>query len=111
MPSVYDNVYAQLGLDTSGINPAFQDIRKQQQYQNQQFGQQNSVSEQGFKPSNLSGLNPLAMASMLRGNNPYAKNKGDPYLNAETAMKLNDPSNVYGYGGLGQVPTSWSGEP
>jgi hypothetical protein len=42
-------------------------------------------------------------------NDPYAQNMGNPYLNAQTAMKLNGPSNVYGFGGQGTVPTMTTG--
>ena len=70
-------MYAKTGLDVSGIDPVFQDIRKQQQYQNQQFGQTNSISNQGYQPSNLTGLNPLAMAAMLRGKGSVEIPQGD----------------------------------
>ena len=59
----------------------------------------------------MSQVDPVKLGMALRNmNDPYAQNKGDPYANAQTAMKTNDPTNVYGYGGQGQTPTSWNGE-
>ncbi len=47
------------------------------------------------------GMNPMAMAMMLR------KGQGtNPYLGAAKAMLQYGPENVYGYGGQGQVPFS-----
>jgi hypothetical protein len=44
----------------------------------------------------------MAMAMMLR-------KKSDPYANAQTAMSQYGASNVYGYGGMGTVPTTTTG--
>ena len=99
--------------DQQGLNPVFQNIAQQQQNQNaalQQQMQNNQMAGQTHG-GGMSGLNPLMMAAMLRNKqDPYAANKGDPYLNAQTAMDKYGTGNVYGYGGQGQIPTSWNGE-
>lgn len=94
-----------------GMNPVFQNIGAQQQYLNQQLGQGSQMAQPTSHGPSLSGLSPLAMAMALRSGNPYAMNKGDPYLNAQTASNLYGAGNVYGYGGQGAIPTGWSGEP
>lgn len=104
MPNGFENANQQ------GINPVFQNNNAQQQFMNQQLSQGNQYTQPTSRGNGYSGLSPIAMAAMLRNQDPYAANKGDPYLNAQTAMKSNDPNNVYGYGGQGQTPTSWNGE-
>ena len=92
-----------------GLNPVFQNIGAQQAYMNQQLAQGSQMSQPTSHGANMSGLSPLAMAMALRNQDPYAQNKGDPYLNADTAMKKYGAENVYGYGGQGQIPI-WNGE-
>jgi hypothetical protein len=93
-----------------GLGPVFQNIAQQQQNQNAAIQQQNQQVQQAGQAQSAGGMNPMMMAAMLRGKqDPYAANKGDPYANAQTAMKLNGAENVYGYGGQGQVPV-WNGE-
>jgi hypothetical protein len=77
------------GLDVSGINPNFQDIRQQQQFQNQQFGQLNPVSQQGFQPSTLTGIDPVALAKILR------TSQGTSNLGARMDMALNSQASPY----------------
>jgi hypothetical protein len=113
MPNPYTNTYMPNGFEEAnqqGINPVFQNIGAQQQYMNQQLGQANQLAQPTSRGTNMSGVNPLAMAMMLRDKDPYAANKGDPYLNADTAMNKYGAENVYGYGGKGAIPTSWNGE-
>jgi hypothetical protein len=52
----------------------------------------------------------LGMALRQMGQDPYAQNAGDPYKNAQTAMKINGSENVYGFGGQGQQPVYTGGE-
>jgi len=85
--------------DVSGLQPVYQNIAAQQLMHDQALAQQNQqVQQTGQKPSGGGGMNPMALAQMLRG--------GNPYLGAAKAMLQNGPSNVYGYGGMGTVPTS-----
>jgi hypothetical protein len=94
------------------LNPTFQNIGAQQANQNAALAQQNQLVQQAGQTQQQGGMNPMAMAMALRGkqpSDPYAINKGDPYANAQTAMKINGAENVYGFGGQGQVPV-WNGE-
>ena len=90
--------------DKMMLSPVFQNIMQQQATQNaalQQQMQNNQMAGQN-KGSGMGGLNPLAMAAMLR-------KKKNPYENAQEAMDKYGAENVYGYGGKGQVPV-WNGE-
>jgi hypothetical protein len=112
MDNSYTSQYMPNGFEDAnqqGLNPVFQNTNTQQQYLNQQLGQGNQMSQPTSHAPNFSGLNPLSMAMALRNQDPYAANKGDPYLNANTAMSKYGAGNVYGYGGQGQIP-AWNGE-
>ena len=50
--------------------------------------------------------NPLANILQGAGTNPLFTQYRQPYVNAQQAMNQYGASNVYGYGGQGQVPTS-----
>lgn len=70
MPNPYTNIYMPNGFenaDQQGLNPVFQNIGAQQQYFNQQLGQGSQMAQPTSRSSGISGLNPLAMAMMLRG--------------------------------------------
>lgn len=116
MPNPYTNLYAPSTFeqispeDKANLMPRFQNNGAQQSYMNQQLGQGSQMAQPTSHGTNVGGLNPLAMAMMLRNGDPYAANKGDPYLNANTAMKKYGAENVYGYGGQGAIPNSWNGE-
>lgn len=69
MPNPYTNVFMPSGFenaDQQGINPVFQNIGSQQQYLNQQLSQGNQMAQPTSQGTNISGLNPIAMAAMLR---------------------------------------------
>ena len=112
MMSPYTNPYiAQMQSQTQmqdlgGLTPVFQNIANQQAMQNAALAQQNQLVNQAGqtvqgKQAGAS-MNPLVMAMMLR--------KGsDPYANAQAAMNQYGAENVYGYGGMGQVPTTTTG--
>ena len=86
--------------DVSGLQPVYQNIAAQQLMHDQALAQQNQqVQQAGQRPSGTT-TNPKALAEMLRGMG------SNPYLNSAKAMLQNGPSNVYGYGGMGTVPTS-----
>lgn len=112
MNDYFTNVAPYFAQQDQGLSPVFQNIAQQQQNQNAALAQQNQLNAQAGQTQSGSGMNPMAMAMALRGKqptDPYAINKGDPYANAQTAMKLNGAENVYGFGGQGQVPV-WNGE-
>ena len=90
--------------DLGGLNPVYQNIAAQQ-------AMQNAAMQQGMNLTNQAGMtvdgkqagvgmNPMAMAMMLR------QGQSDPYANAQRAMDMYGAENVYGFGGQGQVPTS-----
>ena len=69
MPNYFTNVNPYFQQDQSGLSPVFQNIATQQANQNaalQQQMQNNQMAGQAFQQGG-NGLNPLAMAAMLRG--------------------------------------------
>ena len=93
--------------DLGGLSPYLQNIANQQAMQNMALAQQNQlVTDAGRTVQGKQagvGMNPIAMAMLLRqGSNPYT--------NAQDAMSKYGASNVYGYGGQGQVPTQITGQ-
>ena len=88
--------------DQKNMSPVFQNAAAQQAFMNQQLAQSNQMAQPQSHSNGYSGINPLAMASMLR--------KKDPYEQAQQAMNKYGAENVYGFGGQGQTPTSWNGE-
>ena len=88
--------------DLGGLSPYYQNIAQQQAMQNAAMQQAQGLTQDAGRTVQ-GGMNPLAMAMMLR--------KGsDPYTNAQTAMNKYGAENVYGYGGQGQVPTQITGQ-
>jgi dihydrodipicolinate synthase/N-acetylneuraminate lyase len=95
--------------DISGLMPVFQNVAAQQANQNAALAQQNQLVNQAAQTGNSGGgMNPLAMAMMLRGGQTSGQTS-NPYLNAQAAMQKYGAENVYGYGGQGQVPTTTTG--
>ena len=88
--------------DLGGLAPYYQNIANQQAMQNAAAQQAQGLTQQAGQTAQ-GGMNPMAMAMMLR-------KKSDPYANAQTAMQQYGAGNVYGYGGMGQVPTMTTGE-
>jgi hypothetical protein len=72
-----------------GLSPVFQNIAQQQQNQNAALQQQNQQVQQAGQQqgSSTGGLNPMAMAAMLRGKKPEMMGTGqtpnwtNPYAN------------------------------
>jgi len=87
--------------DIGGLAPVFQNIAQQQANQNMAIQQGQGLAQQAGQTAQ-GGINPMALASMLRGGS-------NPYLNAAGAMLKYGPENVYGFGGQGQVPTTTTG--
>ena len=89
--------------DLGGLAPYYQNIAQQQAMQNAAMQQAQGLTQQAGQTAQSGGMNPMAMAMMLRkGSNPYT--------NAQDAMSKYGASNVYGYGGQGQVPTQITGQ-
>ena len=98
-------------MDVSGQNPAMQNIGGQRDLYNQNMTAMKALGQQALSDKQVSPLQSLADAlrKSAKPSDIYAQNNGNPYGNAQTAMNLYGPQNVYGYGGQGQVP-SWNGE-
>jgi hypothetical protein len=88
--------------DLGGLAPYYQNIAQQQANQNMAMQQAQGLTQQAGQTAQ-GGMNPMAMAMMLR------KGKSDPYANAQAAMNKYGAGNVYGYGGQGVVPTTSTG--
>lgn len=88
--------------DLGGLAPYYQNIAQQQAMQNAAMQQAQGLTQQAGQTTK-GGMNPMAMAALLRqGSNPYT--------NAQDAMSKYGASNVYGYGGQGQVPMQITGQ-
>ncbi len=90
--------------DLGGLAPYYQNIANQQAMQNAAMQQAQGLTQQAGQTAQGGGMNPMAMAMMLRKGQ-----KSDPYANAQSAMNKYGAENVYGYGGMGTVPTSTTG--
>ena len=90
--------------DLSGLAPYYQNIANQQAMQNAAMQQAQGLTQQAGQTAQGGGMNPMMMAMMLRKGQ-----KSDPYANAQTAMQQYGAGNVYGYGGMGTVPTTTTG--
>jgi hypothetical protein len=88
--------------DLGGLAPYYQNIANQQAMQNAAMQQAQGLTQQAGQTTK-SGMNPMAMAMMLR-------KSSDPYANAQSAMNNYGAENVYGYGGQGQVPSQIFGQ-
>lgn len=88
--------------DLGGLSPYYQNIAQQQAMQNMALQQGQGLTNQAGMTvqGKQAGMNPMAMAMMLR------QGQSDPYANAQRAMNMYGAENVYGFGGQGQVPTS-----
>ena len=90
--------------DVSGFSPIYQNIGNQQATQNAAMQQGMGLTQQaGQTAQQGGGMNPMALAMMLR------RGGSNPYMNAQQAMQQYGAGNVYGYGGMGQVPTTTTG--
>jgi hypothetical protein len=70
--------------DTSGLNPVYQNMAAQQQYQNQVIAQGNQLAQQAGQTTG-GGMNPLAMAAALRKDkqtDPNAQNAKDASMSS-----------------------------
>jgi len=90
--------------DLGGLAPVYQNIANQQAMQNMAMQQAQGLTQQAGQTAQ-GGMNPMAMAMMLRKGQ-----KSDPYANAQEAMKKYGAENVYGFGGQGTVPTQITGQ-
>ena len=99
--------------DIGGLMPVFQNIGQQQAMQNAALAQQNElVNQAGQTGGGGGGLNQLALAAMLRKDDPNKQGLGSTisqYAKSIPAIMEYGAGNVYGGFGQGQVPTMTSG--
>lgn len=96
--------------DVSGLQPVFQNIGQQQANQQMALAQQGQLANQAGE-SQSSGMNPMAMAAMLRNKDPQSlASKLGNYASSIPEMMQYGAENVYGGFGQGKVPTMTSGE-
>ena len=74
--------------DLGGLAPYYQNTAQQQANQNMAMQQAQGLTQQAGQTAQ-GGMNPMAMAMMLR------KGKSDPYANAQAAMNQYGAGNVY----------------
>jgi hypothetical protein len=91
--------------DIGGISPVFQNIGNQQAMLNKAMQQGMGLTQQAGQTGQQGGggMNPMAMAMMLRGG------KKGSYLSSVLPMMSYGAGNVYGGFGQGQVPTTTTG--
>jgi len=98
--------------DVSGLQPVFANFGQQQANQQAALAQQNQLMNQAGQ-SQGGGINPMALASMLRDKDPNKQsmaNKLGNYASSIPQMMQYGAENVYGGFGRGQVPTTSTGE-
>ena len=97
--------------DLSGLQPVYQNIGQQQAMQQATLAQQNQLANQAGQ-SQSGGMNPMAMAMMLRKQDPNQQSlasKMGTYAKSIPAIMEYGAENVYGGFGRGQVPTTTTG--
>ena len=107
MPSPYFTTVAPYFAEQDqGLNPVFQNIAQQQQNQNAAMQQQmqNNQMAGRVQGGGMGGLNPMAMAAMLRGKKPEMMGTGqtpnwsNPYTNTGGYFDQGAYGNMYGVG-------------
>ena len=97
--------------DVSGLQPVFANFGQQQANQQALLAQQGQLAGQAGQTQG-GGMNPLALASMLRDKDPNKQsmaNKLGNYASSIPQMMQYGAENVYGGFGRGQVPTTSTG--
>ena len=97
--------------DVSGLQPVFQNFGQQQANQQAALAQQNQLVNQAGQSQGGGGMNPMALAQMLRNKDPQSLgSKMGVYAKSIPAIMQYGSENVYGGFGQGQVPTMTTGE-
>ncbi len=97
--------------DLGGLSPYMQNIAQQQANQNMAMQQAQGLTQQAGQTAQ-GGMNPLAMAAMLRKQDPNQQSLGSKigaYAKSIPAVMQYGAENVYGGFGQGQVPTMTTG--
>jgi hypothetical protein len=96
--------------DVSGLQPVFQNFGQQQANQQAALAQQNQLVNQ-MGQGQGGGLNPMALAQMLRKQDPNEQSLGQKigvYASSIPSIMKYGAENVYGGFGQGKVPTSFT---
>ena len=94
--------------DVSGLQPVYQNFGQQQANQQAALAQQNQLANQAGQTQSGGGMNPIAMAMMLRKKDPNQQSLGSKmgtYAKSIPAIMEYGAENVYGGFGQGQTPT------
>ena len=97
--------------DVSGLQPVFQNFGQQQANQQALLAQQGQLAGQAGQTQG-GGMNPLAMAAMLRDKDPNKQSMASKlgnYASSIPQMMQYGSENVYGGFGQGKVPTTSTG--
>ena len=95
--------------DVSGLQPVFQNFGQQQANQQAALAQQNQLVNEASQ-SQGGGMNPMALAMMLRNKDPQSLgSKLGVYAKSIPAIMQYGSENVYGGFGQGKVPTTTTG--
>jgi hypothetical protein len=95
--------------DLGGLQPVFQNFGQQQANQQAALAQQNQLINQAGQ-SQGGGMNPMALAQMLRNKDPQSLgSKMGVYAKSIPAIMQYGSENVYGGFGQGKVPTTTTG--
>ena len=92
--------------DVSGLQPVFQNFAQQQANQQAALAQQNQLVNQAGESQGGGGMNPMALASMLRKENPMlssAQNKEVRSLGSNPNNPLSGyNTGMFGFGNYGE---------
>jgi hypothetical protein len=86
--------------DLGGLQPVFQNFAQQQANQQAALAQQNQLVNQAGQTQGGSGMNPLAMAAMLRKENPMLSKEQSAEIKA-LGSNPNNPLSGYNTGMFG----------
>ena len=96
--------------DVSGLQPVFQNFGQQQANQQAAIAQMDQLVNQAGQSQGGGGMNPMALAMMLRNKDPQSLgSKMGVYAKSIPAIMQYGSENVYGGFGQGQVPTTTTG--
>jgi hypothetical protein len=100
MPNPYITSFQQ-SQDVSGLQPIYQNMAAQQQFQNQAAMQGQQLAQQAGQTAG-GGMNPMAMAAMLRKKDPNAPqgnslmDRASAYLNTQQSPEMQAEINKLG---------------
>ena len=79
-------IMPQQAQDMSGLQPVYQNMAAQQQFQNQMAQQGNQLTQQAGQTTSGGGMNPMALAAALRKDNQKGGSLSDFKARADMAV-------------------------